>query len=100
MIRFTTTQTRSNTSIPFFELKNKEAGVYFYNTFIKTNKFLSKVDTLSEDKLTLTSISDWESAEDYLDLLTDWYCRVNISIPAKEYNIKNNITMIVVAKEI
>ena len=100
MIRFTKTQTRPNTSVPFYESKDDAVKAYFYNTFIKTKKFLTDVKTLSEDRLVLTSVSDWSSTQDYLDLLTDEYCYVNIVIPSKEYNKKNNIILTVVAEEI
>jgi hypothetical protein len=100
MIRFTKTQTRPNVSVPFYESKDDAVKAHFYNSFIKTNKFLADVKTLSEDKLVLTSVSDWSSIEDYLDLLTDQYCYVNIVIPSKEYNVKNNIILTVVAEEI
>jgi hypothetical protein len=45
-------------------------------------------------------VSDWASVEDYLDLLTDEYCYVNIVLPSKEYNKTNNIILTVVAEEI
>jgi hypothetical protein len=100
MIRFTKTQTRPNTSVPFYESKDDAVKAYFYNKFIKTKKFLTDIKTLSEDQLVLTSVSDWSSTQDYLDLLTDEYCYVNIVIPSKEYNKKNNIILTVVAEEI
>lgn len=100
MIRFTKTQTRPDVSIPFYESRDDAVKAYFYNKFIKPKKFLTDVKTLSEDRLVLTSVSDWSSVQDYLDLLTDEYCYVNIVIPSKEYNKKNNIILTVVAEEI
>lgn len=100
MIRFTKTQTRSNTMIPFYESKDDAVKLYFYNKFIKPLRFLANVEKLSDDKLTLVSVSDWASVEDYLDLLTDEYCYLNIVIPTKEYNAKNNIILTVIAEEI
>lgn len=100
MIRFTKTQTRPNTMVPFYESTDDAAKAYFYNKFIKPLRFLADVKTLSDDKLTLVSISDWASVEDYLDLLTDEYCYTNIVIPTKEYNRMNNIILTVVAEEI
>jgi len=98
MIRFTKTQIRLNTMIPFYESNNDAVKAYFYNKFIKPLKFLANVEKLSDDKLTLVSVSDWASVEDYLDLLTDEYCHLNIVIPTKEY--KNNIILTVIAEEI
>jgi hypothetical protein len=100
MIRFTKTQIRPNTEVPFFEVTDVSVSAYFANKFIKTLRFLADVKTLSDDKLTLVSVSDWASAEDYLDLLTDEYCFVNIIIPSKEYNVENNIITTIVAEEI
>ena len=100
MIRFTKTQTRSNTMIPFYESKDNAVKLYFYNKFIKPLRFLANVEKLSDDKLTLVSVSDWASVEDYLNLLTDEYCYLNIVIPTKEYNAKNNIILTVIAEEI
>ena len=100
MIRFTKTQSRPDASIPFFESTDDAVKAYFYNKFIKPLKFLADVKTLSDDKLTLISVSDWASVEDYLDLLTDEYCYVNIVLPSKEYNKTNNIILTVVAEEI
>ena len=100
MIKFTKTQTRPNASIPFYEPTDEAVRAYFYNKFIKTKKFLSDVRTLSDDQLELTNVSNWASYEDYLDLLTDEYCYVNIVIPLKEYNLKNNIILKSEAEEI
>jgi hypothetical protein len=100
MIRFTKTQTRDNPMVPFYESSDDAVKAYFYNKFIKPLKFLADVKQLSDDKLTLVSISDWASVEDYLDLLTDEYCYVNIVIPSKEHNKKNNIILTVIAEEI
>lgn len=100
MIRFTKTQNRPNTEVPFFEVTDVSVSTYFANKFIKTLRFLADVKKLSEDKLTLVTVSDWASAEDYLDLLTDEYCFVNIIIPSKEYNTQNNIISTIVAEEI
>ena len=100
MIRFTKTQTRPNTTVPFYQSTDDVSKAYFYNKFIKPLKFLANVEKLSDDKLTLVSVSDWASVEDYLDLLTDEYCYLNIVIPTKEYNAKNNIILTVIAEEI
>ena len=100
MIRFTKTQIRPNTMVPFYESNDDAVKAYFYNKFIKPLRFLADVKTLSDDKLTLVSVSDWASVEDYLDLLTDEYCYRNIVIPTKEYNRMNNIILTVVAEEI
>lgn len=100
MIRITKTQTRVDTSVPFFDAKDDAAKIYFYNKFIKNLKFIADIKTLSNDKLTLVSVSDWASVEDYLDLLTDEYCYINIVLPSKEYNKNNNIILTVVSEEI
>lgn len=100
MIRLTKTQTRPNTSVSFFEPSDDAVKAYFYNNFVKKFKFLAEVKKLSDDKLTLVTTSDWASAEDYLDLLTDEYCYTNIIRPSKEYNLKNNITLKSDAEEI
>jgi hypothetical protein len=100
MIRFTKTQTRPDSSVPFFESTDESVKTYFYNKFVRPLKLLADVKTLSHDKLTLVNTTDWASVEDYLDLLTDEYCYVNIVNPSKEYNKKNNIILTVVAEEI
>jgi hypothetical protein len=99
MIRFTKTQIRPNITVPFYKSTDDVSKAYFYNKFIKPLKFLANVEKLSDDKLTLVSVSDWASVEDYLDLLTDEYCYLNIVIPTKEYNAKNNIILTVIAEE-
>jgi hypothetical protein len=100
MIRFTKTQTRSDQTTPYYESSDDEVTAYFNNKFIKPLKLLADVKTLSDDKLTLVSVSDWATVEDYLDMLTDEYCYVNITAPTKEYNEKNNIILTVIAEEI
>jgi hypothetical protein len=100
MIRLTETQTRLDASVPFFESNDDSVKSYFYNNFVKNLRFLADVKKLSDDKLTLVSVSDWASLEDYLDLLTDKFWYVNSIKPMNEYNIKNNITSIVVSEEI
>lgn len=91
MIRITKTQTRPDTSIPFYESKDQAVNEHFYSKFIKSLKLLADVKIMSKDKLTLVSVLDWGSVEDYLDLLTDEYCYLNIVIPTNEYNARNNI---------
>ena len=100
MIKFTKILTRPNASIPFFESKDEVVIAYFYYKFIRTKKVISDVKTLSDDKLVLTSVSEWASVEDYLDLLTNEYCHVNIVVPSKEYNTKHNIALKVTVEEI
>lgn len=100
MIRFTKTQTRPDTSVPFFEPNDDAFKTYFYNKFTKPLKFLTDIKRLSEDKLTLVNVTDWSSVEDYLDLLTDEFCFASMVLPLKEYNEKNNITLTVIAEEL
>ena len=100
MIRITKTQARPNMLIPFFAPTDDAVKTYFYNKFIKTKKFSPSSRMLSEDGLMLTSVSEWSSVEDYLDLLTDEYCHTNMLVTAKKYNTDNNIILKITVEEI
>jgi hypothetical protein len=92
MLKFTKIQTRIDESIPFFNLNNvEEYKKYFYKTFVITNKFISSVDKLSEDKLTLKIEYTWASVEDYLDFITDEFCFINSIFPGREHELKHKI---------
>lgn len=100
MIKFTKILTRPSKSISFYESMDEVVIAYFYYKFIRTKKVISDVRTLSDDGLVLTSVSEWSSVEDYLDLLTDEYCHTNMLVTAKKYNAENNIVLKITVEEI
>lgn len=94
MFRITKTQTRSNTSVPFFhETSNRSAEFrqYFRTNFIETGKNLSSTRTYSEDQLTCVSVTEWESQEAFQTYITDTYCYVNYILPGQIYDLENQI---------
>lgn len=67
--------TRPNREIPFFNevytAANKERQMVYYEKYIKTGKSLKSYVSLSDDKLTATQITEWNSKEDFVEFCTD-----------------------------
>jgi hypothetical protein len=82
---------------PLFEMDDENKKHFFLN-YIKTKKFISNVDKISEDGLIVESISTWASIDDFIDhrldnvakqaveKIIDHNTRHNIVIITKEYN--------------
>jgi hypothetical protein len=54
-------------------------------------KFLSSKKLLSEDRLVLTQIMEWSSAEHFLEFIADDVCIENLIEPTQKFNSEYNI---------
>lgn len=89
-------QTRPNKDIPFYVDKypsSEEYNVYFYENYVKTNKFIRSNNQRLDDLVMLYS-STWSSQSAFLSFTTDEYCYVNLIEPSTTYDSDNNIETI------
>ena len=65
---------RPNREIPFFHEVSpptKERQLRYYEKYIKTGKSIKSDFSLSDDQLTVTLISEWDTKESFIDFITD-----------------------------
>jgi hypothetical protein len=99
MFKFYRKLTRADASIPFEAPELDEDKKHFFINYIKTNKFLSKLDDkLSDNGLVIEKVSIWRSFDDFIDFRVDpigesagiramkYYHENNIIIETKELN--------------
>jgi hypothetical protein len=87
-------QTRLNKDIPFYIDKyptNEEYNIYFYEKFVKTNKFINAEKRLIDNDLVLVSVSNWSSHSAFIEFTTDEYCHNNLIVPNGSYDRTYNI---------
>jgi hypothetical protein len=94
MFQVTKIQVRPNTNIPFFHEigRTEEYKEYFKTNFKDTLKNVSMSRTLSEDLLTLTSVTQWSSAEAFQEFILDSYCYEHYILAGQIYDLENQIT--------
>lgn len=77
MFKVTKTQKRTTTEHPFhYEViePSDEYKSYVLEKYLKTKKLLSNDRELSEDQLTLTTVSTWDNQESFIEFVTDRHC--------------------------
>ena len=98
MYIFSKVQTRPSTSIPFYFEKNKtppEFNQVFKKQFVDTKKIISSSLTYSDEKLTVTRVTTWNSKEafsEFTKFVADPFFYNLIVKPNLEYDIENDIT--------
>lgn len=95
MITLIKKQTRPSTDIPFFfesNLVNREYGMYLKKNYIDTGKLITVDRVMSEDKLSITLTTMWESQKAFADYYSDPYCIENFLKISSEYDQLNGIT--------
>jgi hypothetical protein len=90
MFKIYLTKTRPSIDVEFFK-PDEEYRKHFFINYIKTGKFVSSKEDVSEDGLTVVSEVVWKSIEDYVDFLVDKFCRQKSLNPSKIYNQEHNI---------
>ena len=91
----TRTQTRPSVDIPFFfetNLVSKEYGIYLKTNYIDSGKLIRTQRTMSEDKLSVELMVEWESQEAFAEYFTDPVCIENFLKISTEYEQMNDIT--------
>jgi uncharacterized protein (DUF779 family) len=94
MIKIVKIQTRPKTDIPFFyqtDLIVPEYGPYLKKNYLDTGKLIKADRTLSEDQLTLTLETVWESQNAFAEYFTDSFCVENFLKISTEYEQLNDI---------
>lgn len=89
------TQTRPTTDIPFFfetNLVSKEYNIYLKTKYIDTGKLIKSTRTMSDDKLSITLITEWKSQEAFSEYFSDSFCRDKFLKISAEYEQTHNIT--------
>lgn len=96
MYQITREQVRPNTDVDFFSIVKLAPDIaeYWHEKFILTKKIISNKHTLSEDKLTMTTVSQWASKDDFYDMISDPYLNETLFDMQREYNKYHNITRI------
>lgn len=95
MITLIKKQTRPSTDIPFFfesPLVRKEYGPYLKTNYIDTGKLITVVREMSEDKLSITLTTVWESQEAFAEYYSDPFCIENFLKISTEYDQTHGIT--------
>ena len=88
-------QTRPSVDIPFFfetNLVSKEYGIYLKTNYIDSGKLIRTQRTMSEDKLSVELIVEWESQKAFAEYFTDPVCIENFLKISTEYEQMNDIT--------
>lgn len=95
MITLVKKQTRLSVDVPFFfesGLNNKEYGVYLKEKYMDTGKLLAADREMSEDKLSITLTTLWESQEAFAEYFSDPYCVQNFLKISSDYDQEHGIT--------
>ena len=103
MFLVTRTQVRPNTSVEFFGQDNPaiapEAITYMRENFIITGKQVNNDRTVSEDGLTLTVNTIWQSEEVFNEYRNDQFVIDNLINTSNTYCEANGISSALVGKE-
>jgi hypothetical protein len=97
MFKVISKQTRSNSSVQFYDSlddsdESAEFRLQWLVSYIDTGKVLSIQRTLSPDLLELTTTIAWKDEQSHLDSFSDPIFRAMIE-RRNEYNLQNNITV-------
>jgi hypothetical protein len=94
MFQVTKIQIRPNANVPFFHEvgRTDEYKEYFKTNFKDTLKNVSMTRTVSEDSLTLTSVTLWSSSEAFQEFILDSYCYEHYVLAGQIYDLENGIT--------
>jgi hypothetical protein len=98
----TRAHTRPSTDISFFypkDIATLEFKKYFLDTYITTGKSIVIEHSHSDDNLTMTSTSMWDSVDSFNQFINDPVCNGFIGA-AIEYNNNNGITETVTATDV
>ena len=93
-LTITRIQTRPSADIPFFfetKLVSREYGEHLKTKYKDTGKLIGGNRVMSDDKLTLTTDTVWESQEAFSEYYTDPFCIENFLKVSTEYEQANNI---------
>lgn len=104
MYVLTKKQTRPDTNIEFFDIRNtdlvsKEYRDYWRANYIATNKCLFVQHTMSSNQLEVTSIMMWASKTDYDEFIADQTALDEFLHKYTTYNTTHNITTETVSEE-
>ena len=94
MITITKKHTRPSVDIPFFyqtKLVRPEYGSYLKANYIDTGKLVRFDRTMSEDQLTISATTVWESQEAFAEYFSDPFCVENFTKISTEYEQINGI---------
>jgi len=94
MITITKKHTRPSVDIPFFyqtKLVRPEYGSYLKANYIDTGKLVRFDRTMSEDQLTISTTTVWESQEAFAEYFSDPFCVENFTKISTEYEQINGI---------
>lgn len=104
MFLVTRTQVRPNTSVEFFGQDNSaiapETGTYIRETYVITGKQVNVERSVSEDGLTLTIQTMYQSEEVFNEYRNDQFVIDNIINISKTYCEANGIQQTLVSKDI
>ena len=98
MISIVRTQTRPSTDIPFFyqtSLVRPDYGAYLKKNYIDTGKLIKFERTMTEDQLTITATTVWESQEAFSKYFSDPFCVENFLKISAEHDQLNQYQMLV-----
>ena len=87
-------QKRPRTDILFFHETNlisNDYEVYFAKNYRETKKIISFFRELSADKLTVTTITEWQSEDALVEFLNDPFCQEKYLKISAEYELQNNV---------
>lgn len=87
-------QKRPSTDILFFHETNlisNDYEVYFAKNYRETKKIISFFKELSDDKLTVTTIIEWQSEDALVEFLNDPFCQEKYLKISAEYELQNNV---------
>jgi hypothetical protein len=104
MYVLTKKQIRPDTNVEFFDIRNaemvtKEYRNYWRATYVATNKCFFVQHTLSPDQLEMTSVTMWESKENYDAFIADQTALDEFLHKYTAYNTTHNITTELVSEE-
>lgn len=86
-------QVRPSIDVDFFSVSKHapELSSYWNDNIVKTGKHISSTHSLSEDKLTMTTIMIYASKDAWYDMTSDQYLNDTLFVIQREYNKKHNI---------
>ena len=89
-------QSRPNIDVKFFSIHMCDAEVinYWGTTYVDSGKQVNSTHTLSDDKLTLTSMFLYRTRDEWHEMTADKYLNETLFKQQTEYNKENNITRI------
>lgn len=96
-------QKRVNKTIPFFHDQHvhpNEYREYFKERFVKTGKWISSSSRMSDDKLVLTTITSWNSQDDFIEFVSDDYIIENSISKNQKYDDDHQISSVYASEEL